>query len=96
MKISPVANKGKKGMSVTKEGESGIEELRRVAGVSERCREGAIDRYSAEECLNLFRACWRSVWDLYPDELTDEERDYAAKHGVLSEKCLIRLSNELG
>ena len=71
--------------------ETGIEELRRAARVSGMTRESAFDGYSAEECLEMIRACWKSGWDILPGDLTPEERDYAARHGKLSARALARI-----
>jgi hypothetical protein len=75
--------------------ETGIEELRHAARVSE-WNSDAFDGYTAEECLNAIRACWRSGWDILPDALLASERAHAAVHGKLSEECLARLEKELG
>jgi len=76
--------------------ESGIEELRRAANVSGWARESVYDGFTAEECLNMIRACWACEWDVLPDGLTDEERRGAARRGKLSARCLKRLDRDLG
>jgi hypothetical protein len=76
-------------------GESGIEELRRAARMSGYARESAYEGFTAEECLAMIRACWDSGWDILPDALTPEERDYAAKHGKLSARTQKRLQRVL-
>lgn len=90
------ANKGERGMSQTKEGETGIEELRRAARASEMCRESALDGFSAEECLNMIRACWRSEWDILPDDLPIEEREFAARNARLSARAVRALKKRFG
>jgi hypothetical protein len=84
--------------SKSKPEETGIAELRRAAKVSTYSRESAFDGYTAEECLNMIRACWASQWDILPDELTPEEREYAALHGRIGDKDALdrRLSIRFG
>jgi len=77
-------------------GESGIEELRQLAGISGYTREYAFDGFTAIECLNLLRAVRACEWDIYADALTPEEREHAAKTGKLSEECVARLDTEFG
>ena len=59
------ASRGSKSM----QGESGIEELRRAANVSGWARESVYEGFTAEECLNMLRACWTCEWDVLPDGL---------------------------
>jgi hypothetical protein len=84
------------GKSKSQEGESGIDELRRAANVSGWCRESAYDGFTAEECLNMLRACWASGWDMLPDMLTLTERSFAARNGKVSAACAKRLERDLG
>ncbi len=86
------ASRGSKSM----QGESGFEELRRAANVSGWARESVYEGFTAEECLNMLRACWTCEWDVLPDGLTDEERRGAARSGKLTARCLKRLDRELG
>ena len=75
--------------------ETGVEELRRVADISKYGTESSYDGFTAEQCLNMFRACWASVWDILPDVLTLTERRAAARSGKLSVRCLARLERVL-
>lgn len=77
-------------------GETGVQELRRIACITESTRESAFDGYTAEQCINMMRACWRSDWDILPDALTDAEREYAARYGFLSGPAMRRLKKEYG
>jgi hypothetical protein len=74
---------------------AGVEELRRLAGASGWHREWAWEGFTAEEVLNILRAISASRWDVMADQLTWEERRYAAEHGRLSEECDHRLDEEL-
>lgn len=76
--------------------ERGVQELRRAARASEITRESAFDGCTAEQCLNLLRACWRSGWDILPDELTQEERAESAQSGLLSVAAQARLTERHG
>ena len=76
-------------------GETGPEMLRRVVRVLDWTHGDAVDPFTAEECLNIVRACWGSKWDILPDNLTREELKYAARHGSLSVRCNARLDKEL-
>lgn len=76
-------------------GETGPETLRRAVSVLDMTHGDAVDPFTAEECLNIVRACWASPWDVFPDNLTREERQYAAEHGKLSDACNARLDREL-
>lgn len=85
-----------KGESKSEGSESGVEELRRAAKVSGHAIESSYDGFTAEECLNMIRACWVSGWDILPDSLFPEERRGAARYGKLSKRCLARLERDLG
>jgi hypothetical protein len=76
--------------------ESGIEELRQLAGISRDTREYAFDGFTVLECVNLLRAVRACDWDIYADALTEEERQYAATSGKLSAECVARLDIEFG
>lgn len=76
--------------------ETGIELLRRVVRAAGHTREDAISDYTPDQLVNLFRACWASDWDIFPDELTREERDHAACRGVLSVDTTERLRERYG
>lgn len=52
---------------------SGVAQLRLAANLSEMCVESFWDRFTAEEILALFRACWASGWDFLPDEWTEAQ-----------------------
>jgi len=73
--------------------ETGIEFLRRLAACWGWCREDALDAYTPEELIKMFRAIQASGFDIYPDQLTPEERRYAAKYGKLAAKTCERLNN---
>ena len=77
-------------------GESGIEELRQLAGISRYTNEYAFDGFTLLECVNLLLAVRACDWDIYADALTPEEREHAAKTGKLSEECEARLEIDLG
>lgn len=82
--------------SKSDETESGIEEMRRAVSVAGMCRESAMEGFTAEEVMNLFRACWATPYDMLPDELNGRERKYAARHGRVDEKTLRRLAKAFG
>lgn len=82
--------------SETRKNETGVEELRRAAEVTRMCRESCFDGFTASQVLNMVRACWRSPWDVCPDELTRDEREYAAAEGKFSNACMVRLRKVLG
>lgn len=73
---------------------NGMEEIRLLVQVANSCAESTFDDFTAEEVLKIFRACWASKWDLYPDQIRFVELKYAAKHGKLSERCNARLNRE--
>ena len=75
--------------------ETGAEELRRIVNVLDRCDESALDPFSSAELIAIVRACWASPWDIFLDQLTLDERRYAAQHGKLSDECNARLDKEL-
>lgn len=58
---------------------AGIEELRRAVELLDRNNEGSNAGFSAEELLNIARACWASGWDVWPDEWTSQQVEAAAK-----------------
>ena len=76
--------------------ETGVEELRRIVRVANMTTESAFDGLTVEECVRLVRACWKSKWDILPDDLTFEERRKAADTGRLPEACEDRLDRDLG
>jgi hypothetical protein len=76
--------------------ETGAEELRRIVNVLDSSSESAHDPFNAEQLIRIVRACWASPWDIYPDQLTGTEREYAAAHGKLSDACNKRLDKLLG
>jgi hypothetical protein len=82
--------------SQSRANETGIEELRRVARVSSMCKESCFDGYTAEQCIKMIRACWMSGWDILPDDLTHEERVFAATYGRLPDFAMTRLEKALG
>lgn len=75
---------------------TGAEELRRIVGCLSACRESALDPFTAEQLVKIVRACWLTGYDVYPDDLTLAERKYAAKHGKVSNACVVRLKKEMG
>ncbi len=72
MNISASHGGGSKQASV-RESESGAEKLRRVVRHLNHCRESAIDGFSAEQLLILVRAVWASGWDVWIDQLTEDQ-----------------------
>lgn len=52
---------------------TGIEELRKAVNVFNATRESAIDSYTAEQLILIYRAYKRSEWDITPDAWTQEE-----------------------
>lgn len=52
--------------------------------------------FSAVECLKLLVACIDSDWDICPSDLETPERQFAAKHGKLSVKTVVRLRKKYG
>lgn len=52
---------------------TGIEELRKAVNVFNNTRESAIDSYTAEQLILIYRAYKRSEWDITPDAWTQEE-----------------------
>lgn len=73
---------------------AGVEELRRLANVSGYHHEWAWEGFTAEEVLNILRAINASRWDVMADQLTWEERCYAAEHGKISDECDLRIEKE--
>lgn len=65
------------------EEKTGAEVLRIAVSLCNSSRESCFDDLTAEQVLNLARACWASEWDVYPDSLTDRERRTAARTGKL-------------
>lgn len=82
--------------SETRQNETGVEELRRAAKVTGMCRESCFDGFTAVQVLQMVRACWRTPWDILPDDLTREEREYAAAEGKVSNAAMVRLKEEFG
>lgn len=76
--------------------ESGIEELRGLVRLANNTRESAFDGFTAEECFLLLRACRDSDWDITPDELRSDERQYAAENGKIHKRTHTRLERERG
>jgi hypothetical protein len=74
---------------------AGVEELRRLADATGYHKEWAWEGFTAEEVLNIMRAISASRWDVMADQLTWEERRYAAKHVKLSDECDLRIEKEL-
>jgi len=74
---------------------AGVEELRRLAEASGWHRESSWAGFTAEEVLNILRAIGASRWDVFADQLTEEELRHAATHGRISEACDRRLEEEL-
>lgn len=74
---------------------AGVEELRRLADATGYHKEWAWEGFTAEEVLNIMRAIGASRWDVMADQLTWEERCYAAEHGKISEECDRRIEKDL-
>ncbi len=91
------AERARYNVSISRPGEeTGIEELRRIVRVCSDTQESAFDGFTAEQIIYMVRACWASPWDIRPDDLTPEERDFAALFAHLSGDALARLEAELG
>ena len=76
--------------------ESGIEELRALVNIAGWSRESALDGFDVMETVRILRACRALDLETLPDELTEPERRYAARHGRVSTSCLRRLYRENG
>lgn len=50
----------------------------------------------ALQTVNLLRACAALDLETLPDQLYQDEREHAAKHGKVSKACLRRLYEEAG
>jgi hypothetical protein len=58
---------------------SGIEILRRTVKLFDSNAESFNLEYSAEELIQIARACWESGWDCWPDAWTKEQVEKAIK-----------------
>jgi len=52
---------------------TGAEELRLIVTNLGHCREGFLDRYSAEQLLAIGRAQIACDWDIFPDQWTPKQ-----------------------
>jgi hypothetical protein len=78
------------------EKETGSDELRRLCRAAEMTRMSALDGFTPEEIIKMIRACWASGWDIFPDDLLREDREFAAKHGRLAVSTLRWLEDKFG
>jgi len=62
---------------------TGIERLRQIVNLCNYTRESTFDNLDVTQTVRLAEACLNSEWDVYPDDLTDKELTFAAKHGRL-------------
>lgn len=62
------------------EKECGIELLRKVVNFFNHCNETFNYRWTPEELVKLAQACWKSEWDIFPDEWTERQL-YEALNG---------------
>jgi hypothetical protein len=75
---------------------TGAEVLRCAVSLCNASRESTFDDLTAEEVINLCRACWASDWDVYPDNLRASERKYAARHAKLPAAAEARFERDGG
>ena len=75
--------------------ENGIDELRTLLNILNNSRDSALEHFTAEQLINIARACRASEWDITLEYLMFNERKYAAEHGTLSKECVARLDKEL-
>lgn len=68
---------------MAKRHETGAEELRRISHVLGCCRESALDAFTAEQLVTLVRACWASGWDVYVDDLSQDQCTAALELGEI-------------
>lgn len=59
----------------------GLDELRITVNHLERCTGDVPYDHSAEELVQLVRLCRRSEWDIFVDQLTDDQIRAALAHG---------------
>lgn len=59
------------------------DELRRIVRVMDNTAEWALDGYSVAELIRMFTAHAACDWDYYPDQWTQDQRDAAARLGVV-------------
>jgi hypothetical protein len=48
--------------------DTGIEQLRKLVGIFNRCNESFLDPFTPEQLLKLYAAHVASEWDFYPDQ----------------------------
>lgn len=67
----------------------------KLANIIASAEPDTIEGYTPEELLRIARAIDRSPFrKLLPDELTPDERSFAAEWAVLSGDCLARLEGD--
>lgn len=81
-------------MAVVKE--TGVEELRMLVQIADYTTESAFDSFNLLQTINILKACHKLDLETFADDLTHDERKFAAKHGRVSIKCLTRLYNDEG
>lgn len=80
----------------TKTNERGIDELRKLVNMANWTREDAFDGLDAYAIVRLLQACRKLDLETLPDQLTEDEQDYAIEHGKVSTECLTRLYDAQG
>jgi hypothetical protein len=77
--------------------ETAYEQMKAVINICNNSRSSIVDEYTIPSVLlNICRAIRRSAWDLVLEDLTLEERQYAADHCQLSLECCERLKRDIG
>jgi hypothetical protein len=74
----------------------GMDELRTLVNFGNHANESAFDGLDLLGTVKLLRACLALDLETWPDQLTQAERRYAAKHGKVSTACLRRRYKEEG
>lgn len=62
---------------------SGIELMRAAVAYFNGCRESNQDDYTPAELIRFYQAVVACEWTFSSDEWTQEQRDAAAKHGIV-------------
>jgi hypothetical protein len=76
---------------MSRDDETGIEELRALVSMAGWTRESAFDGFDAIQTVRLLQACRKLDLEVLPDQLTRDERREAARTGVVSEDAVRRL-----
>lgn len=62
---------------------TGIERLRQIVELCNGSRESTFDDLDVIETIRLAEACLNSDLDVWPDNLTEREKKYAVRNGLL-------------